>query len=129
MTESIRVEGYHGLLKVGGVHYRHDIFIHTDGSVSDRNCGCSPSLREQLPASYRNEYIHTPLAEYELGFLQDERPEVVIVGAGFLGMMPVTPKAREILAGYEHQVLITPEAMKLINEEHRKFVAILHITC
>ncbi|MDW5561861.1 MAG: MTH938/NDUFAF3 family protein [Methanomassiliicoccus sp.] len=124
-----RIEGQHGWLMVDGTRYEHDIVIHIDGAISERNCGCSPELRSQLSNVYLKDFFHAPLTEWELDFLQDERPEVVIIGAGFKGMLPLTPKAKDILARYEHRVLSTPQAIEVLNAEGRRFVAILHSTC
>ena len=82
----MRVEGQFGWFMVNGTRYEHDIIIHTDGSVTGRGCGCSPSTRGQLSEAYFGDYFHAPLTEGELGFLQEERPEVVVIGAGFRGM-------------------------------------------
>lgn len=128
-NEACAVEGQHGWLMVNGTRYEHDIIIHADGSVSERNCGCSPALREKMDKTYLNDYFHVPLAEWELEFLDVERPEVVIIGAGFRGMLPITPRAREILAKYEHKVVPTQRAIELLGTEKRRLVAILHSTC
>ncbi len=126
---NIRIDGQHGWFMVNGTKYEHDIIIHVDGSVTGRNCGCSPAMRAQLSQTYIRDYFHAPLTECELDFLKDEMPEVVIIGAGFRSMLPLTPKAKEILAMYEHKVLSTPMAIELIGTERRRFVAILHSTC
>lgn len=125
----VRVYGHHGLLTVNGTTYDHDVVIHTDGGVTSRNCGCSPEKRGQMCQTYSQDYFHAPLAEWELDMLSEEKPEVIIIGAGFRSMMPITPKAKAILAGYEVKVVSTPRAMELVNSETRRFVAILHSTC
>jgi hypothetical protein len=125
----MRVEGQFGWFTVNGTRYEHDIIIHADGSVTGRSCGCSPSTRGQLSEVYLGDYFHAPLTEGELGFLQEERPEVVVIGAGYRGMMPLTPRAKAILAEYEHKVLSTPGAIEHLGTEARSFVAVLHSTC
>ena len=75
-----QVDGQHGWLKVNGIRYEHDIIIHSDGLVTGRNCGCSPVLRAQLSSVYKADYFHSPLTEFELDFLKEEQPEVVIIG-------------------------------------------------
>jgi hypothetical protein len=109
--------------------YEHDVIIHADGRVTSRNCGCSPALRAQLDQTYLGDYFHAPLAEWEIDFLEEEKPEVVIVGAGFRCMLPLTPRAKEALAKYEHKVVSTQRAMELVSNEGRRFVAILHLSC
>jgi hypothetical protein len=128
-TVHTQIEGQHGWLKINGTGYEHDVIIHADGRVTSRNCGCSPALRAQLSSCYKEDYFHAPLTEWELDFLQEEEPEVVIVGAGFRCMLPLTPRAKEALAKYEHHVLSTQKAMELANNEGRRFVAILHLSC
>ncbi len=124
-----QVDGQHGWLQVNGIRYEHDIIIHSDGLVTGRNCGCSPVLRAQLSSVYKADYFHSPLTEFELDFLKEEQPEVVIIGSGFLCMMPITPLAKAVLADYEHYVLSTQMAIDRINKEDRKVVAILHLSC
>jgi hypothetical protein len=128
-SEAFAIQGQHGWLMVNGIRYEHDIIIHADGSVTERNCGCSPALREKMNTTYLKDYFHAPLAEWELDFLDEERPEIVIIGAGFKGMLPITPRAKEILARYEHKVVPTQRAIELLAGENRRFVAILHSTC
>ncbi len=115
------IEGNHGSITLNGVKYLKDIIIHSDGSVSER--------RTELSLPYRAEYFHIPLSEEELDFLEEEKPEVVIVGAGFKAMMLATPRAKEILGRYESKVVSTQKAMEIINGTKSKFVAILHLTC
>ncbi len=116
-----RIEGEHGWVVVNGTRYIKDIVIHVDGTVTER--------RVELSLPYRKEYFHTPLSETELGFLEEEKPEMVVVGAGFKGMMLVTPKARQILEKYESSVVQTQKAFELISDANKSYVAILHLTC
>ena len=104
----------------GHRRYR-DLLIHVDGRASDRN------IQRSMP--YRSDFFHIPLSELELGDLAEERPEVVIVGAGYKGMMSLTPRAKEILSAYETVVLTTDQAIERIKAERRSFYAILHLTC
>ena len=99
-----RFKGGHGWLQIDDIKYEHDIIVHSDGVVTKRNCGCSPLLREQIPARYRSDYFHAPLSEDELSFLNDERPEAIIIGNGYRSMMPITPLAKAILERYDHHL-------------------------
>ena len=110
-----------GYLEVEGKRFDMDVVVHVDGSVTPREV--------ELSRPYRGEFFHVPLSEDELGFLDGERPEVVIIGAGHKGMLTLTPKAREILSKYVVFEGPTENAVKRMNEESRKFVAILHSTC
>ncbi len=124
-----RIDGFFGSLTVNGLKYGHDIIIHADGSVTDRYHGSPPEKRTRLNQVYATDYFHIPLAEWELEFLEAERPEVIIIGAGFKSMMPITPRAKQVLASYEVKIVPTPRAIELANAETRRYVAILHSTC
>jgi hypothetical protein len=110
-----------GWIEVGGVRYDNDIVIHTDGSVTKR--------RKKDSKGLKGDYGHTPLSEYELGFLEKEDPEVVYVGTGQYGSLPLTPGAREVLASYGTVIEPTGEILSSIGKEQRSYVAILHVTC
>lgn len=116
-----RVEGEFGWVSVGEARFSKDVIIHVDGSVTER--------QTKLSSGYRGEYFHLPLSEMELDFLETEKPEVIIIGAGHKAMMTLTPRAKEILAKYEVVELPTPRAQEQVNREQRRFVAIIHVTC
>lgn len=117
----MRVEAGWKWVVIDGKRYDGDVVVHVDGSITPREWSLS------LP--YRRELFHTPLSEAELGFLEAERPEVVIIAAGHKGMMTLTPKAKEMLSSYELKVVLTPEAAQQASIETRRFVAIFHLTC
>jgi hypothetical protein len=110
-----------GWIEIGGTRYDHDIVIHTGGSVSKRT--------KKLSKPYAGEYGHTPLAAEELAFLEGERPEVVYIGTGQYGDLPLTPDARALLRQYAPVVKPTPDILPLLGQEQRKFAAVLHVTC
>jgi hypothetical protein len=110
-----------GYVTIGGVTYPHDIVIHTDGSVSKRKKKRSKGLKE--------DYGHTPLSEYELDIVAEEHPEVVYVGTGQYGSLPLTKKAKEILGDYAPVIATTPDIVRALAGEDRRYIAILHITC
>jgi hypothetical protein len=117
----MRMEANWGWIVIDGRRYDGDVVVHADGTVTPRDVASS------LP--YRKELFHTPLSELELGFLSEERPEVVIVAAGHKGMLTLTPAAKEMLSAYNAKVALTPEAARLASIENRRFVAIFHLTC
>lgn len=117
----MRAQASWGSIIVDGQRYDGDVVVHVDGQVTAR--------RTDLSLPYRRELFHTPLSEGELGFIIEEGPEVIIVAAGFKGMLTLTPEAKEMLGPYETKVLLTPEAVEAVNKEGRRFVAFLHLTC
>jgi hypothetical protein len=110
-----------GWIEIERVQYDHDIVIHNDRTITKR--------KKKLSKDQKGQYGHTPLSVAELGFLADEHPDVVFIGTGQYGDLPVTPDAAEVLRNYAMVMMPTPEILPRIESEQRKFVAILHVTC
>ncbi|HVP94299.1 MAG TPA: hypothetical protein VMS89_03915 [Methanoregulaceae archaeon] len=110
-----------GFIEIDGITYDHDVVIHTDGSVSKRKKKKSKELK--------GDYGHTPLSEYELDILGEEKPAVVYIGTGQYGSLPITNKATGILRTYSAVIAPTPDIIPALADENRHYVAILHITC
>jgi len=110
-----------GWVEVDGIRYDHDIVIHTDKSVDKRS--------KKKSKKYRQQYGHTPLSDNELNFVKKEKPEVVFIGTGQYGDLPVTKDAQKILSKYNTVVLPTPEIVERLRDEGRPFSAVLHVTC
>jgi len=110
-----------GWIKVDGKKYEKDIIIHSDGSITKREKKKSKDLK--------TEYGHTPLSELELDFLAQEKFEALYIGTGHDCALPITPEAVEILKKYYAVIASTPEVIVKIEQEKKKFVAIIHITC
>jgi len=110
-----------GSVRIGGEVYDDDVVVHPGGRVAKRKKKRSKHLR--------GAYGHTPLSEAELGFLEEERPEVVYIGTGYEGALPITPGARAMLEGYETVSAPTPEVEERMNVERRRFAAVVHVTC
>jgi hypothetical protein len=110
-----------GFIEIQGVTYTHDIVIHTDGTISRREKKKSKDLK--------TEYGHTPLSGAELDFLRREKPEVVYIGTGQYGSLPLTKDALAILEHYVMIVLPTPGIIAALPGEKRRHIAILHLTC
>ena len=117
----MNIEANFGWIKVNGVKYEKDIIIHTDGTITKREKKKSKDLKPK--------YGHTPLSERELTFLEDEKPEVVYIGTGHQGALPITPRAQRILQKYETIIRPTPDTIVRMSQEHRKHTALIHITC
>jgi len=110
-----------GWIETGNVRYDHDVIIHRDGSVSKRSKKKSKELKST--------YGHTPLSDHELEFLDREKPEIVYIGTGQYGDLPLTPEAKTLLSRFETVILPTPEILDMLEHENRTFVAIIHVTC
>jgi hypothetical protein len=110
-----------GWVEVNGVKCEKDVILHADGTVTKRKKKKSKDLKLA--------YGHTPLSERELDFLAEENPDVVYIGTGHHAALPITPEAILILKKYESVVLPTQEITEKISQEHRKMVALIHVTC
>jgi len=110
-----------GWIEIGDDRYEHDVVIHADGRVSKR--------KKKASKKFRDQFGHTPLSEGELGFLADERPDIVYVGTGQYGDLPIMPEAEALISSYHGGMMPTPEILPVIEGEKRRFVAILHVTC
>ena len=110
-----------GWIEIDKVRYDHDIIIHRDGSVTKRSKKRSKELKST--------YGHTPLSEFELEVLTQEKPEIVYVGTGQYGDLPITPEAEKELSRFKTVIRPTPEVLVMLKKERRSFVAIIHVTC
>ncbi len=110
-----------GWIKVDGKKYKKDIVIHSDGTITKREKKKSRDLKAT--------YGHTPLSERELDFLLQEQFDALYVGTGHDYALPITPEAFGILQKYNPTIASTPEVVDRIEQEHGKFVAIIHVTC
>lgn len=114
-----------GLIRIGEVTYNYDIIVHTDGSVSRR--------KKELSKTLRSKYGHTPLTIIEVKGLIEEKPEVIVIGTGIYGALPLLGVVDYITSsGVKCIIEKTPEAIKIYERfcnEGRKVAAIFHITC
>jgi hypothetical protein len=110
-----------GWIEHDGVRYDHDIVIHTDRSITRR--------KKKLSKKRKEEFGHTPLSGEELADLLRERPEVVYIGTGQYGDLPLTPDALTLLVPFVTAMKPTPDILCLLEVEQRKVVAVLHVTC
>jgi len=110
-----------GWIEINKVRYDYDLIIHSDGSITKRSKKKSKALK--------NTYGHTPLSGHELEFLAKEHPEIVYVGTGQYGDLPLTPDAEIMLRKFDTIVRPTPDILNLLEKERRSFIAIIHVTC
>jgi len=110
-----------GWIEIDQVRYEHDVIIHRDGSVTKRSKKKSKELKST--------YGHTPLSDQELEVLKKEKPEMVYIGTGQYGDLPITPEAERELRRFETVIRPTPEILDMLKKEHRSFIAIIHVTC
>lgn len=110
-----------GWIEIQGKVYHHDVIVHVNGAISERKRVASHDVSQSCR--------HTPLVSEELAFLGSEQPEVVYIGTGQYGDLPLTPEAMKMLSLYSRVVCPTPDILELLQREKRKYAAILHVTC
>ncbi len=110
-----------GFVEIDWVTYIHDVLTHTDGTISKREKNKSKGLK--------GEYGHTPLSQKELDFIALENPQVIYIGTGQYGSLPITSDAEELLYKYKSVIETTPMVISKLSDEKLRYVAILHVTC
>ena len=110
-----------GSVKIFGHTYEKDIIVHHEGRVTKR--------KKKKSREFKPVYGHTPLSEKELDFLKEEKPEVVYIGIGYQSALPITERAQKILKNYKTILMPTPDIAAKVEQEKKKFVAIIHVTC
>jgi len=110
-----------GWIEIDQVRYDHDVIIHRDGSITKRSKKKSKELKST--------YGHTPLSDQELEVVKKEKPEIVYIGTGQYGDLPITPEAERELSRFETVIRPTPEILDMLKKERRSFIAIIHVTC
>jgi len=118
-----------GWVRIFGKTYNYDIVI-CKGKVLAR--------RKNLSRAYRERYGHTPLSELELDEYLKEcgKPEIIVIGTGVYGALPLTPEAKELLnkltnMGIKVVIEKTNDTLiKIIeNLKDRKILVVIHTTC
>lgn len=110
-----------GYIEINGETYTHDVVIHANGKISKRDKKKSKRLRD--------DYGHTPLSGPELDFIPGEKPDIIYIGTGQYGSLPLTPDTGPVLDSYKTVVQMTPEVISRLKDEKRRYIAILHVTC
>jgi hypothetical protein len=111
----------YGWVEIDSVRYDHDVIVHADRRVTKRSKKKSRRLKTR--------YGHTPLADHELKFLNEEHPAVIYIGTGQYGDLPITVESHGILRQFEAIIRPTPEIVPLLEEESRPFAAVIHVSC
>ena len=105
-----------GRITINGKHYTTDLLV----------------FPEKIKADWWRKKGHN-LHIADLKEVLEAKPEVLVIGTGYSGMMKVPPETRSYIEseGIELVVQKTAEACKTFNRvaESRTVVAALHLTC
>jgi hypothetical protein len=110
-----------GWICIRGQEFRYDVVILPDGTVRKRDAQVSKKKKEK--------YGHVPLTLKELSALVSDDVELIVIGTGQDGCMPITPKAQELLESRPSFIGPTPYALDWMEKDGRRCVAVLHVSC
>ncbi len=122
----VRVEetGF-GYIVIDGRRFDHDVVVRADGTVEAR--------KKELSSKYKRFIGHTPLGPEEAADLVKDNPEIIVIGTGQYGVLPIHGEAEKILkeSGAKIVKLKTPDAIKEYNRlsSKHKVTALFHVTC
>jgi len=113
-----------GWIEIDGKRWEKDVLITADGRVRKRP--------KKLSKPYSTG--HTPLGPEEIESAVKGKPDVLVVGTGQWGALPILPAARRVAEehGVALEAVTTPEASKRYRklvDKGRRVAAIFHLTC
>jgi len=123
MTAQLESTGF-GWLVANGTRYDRDIVITIDGAIVPRP--------KQLSKKYGG--WHTVLGPEEIESVIADNSEILIVGCGHFGVLPIRPETHALVAqrGVTMETLRIGRAMKRymdLQKAGNRVTAVLHITC
>lgn len=106
-----------GWIIIDGKKYTSDTIITANGEIKNRY--------EDLSVSSHS------LSRSEAEKLLAGNPEIVIIGTGQNGCLSLPPETKDYLREKKVDFIscLTPEAIKVFNQEERKKAALFHLTC
>lgn len=116
-----------GNITIDGRKYNHDVYLFIDGTLQKRDKSHSPRIAG-----------HRSLSEWELKQLLKGDPEILIIGMGQSGVLPMTDGAINIIDSLTKEKNVqliqgkTPEILNKTNEalkSSKKVAGVFHTTC
>ena len=110
-----------GSITVDGRTYEHDVIIRLSGEVMKRK----KRLSKQY---YGTSHV---ISKDEAKFVFEKGCKLLIVGAGQMGNVHLSPEAEAYFAKMGCQVLLlsTPQAIYAFNKSKAKKAGLFHVTC
>ncbi|TFG20766.1 MAG: hypothetical protein EU530_02410 [Promethearchaeota archaeon] len=112
-----------GSITIDGQVYPHDVYILPSGKIEKRNKKESPRIGG-----------HRALGVREIQYVLSFKPEILLIGKGQTGVLPIQADGEEILNSANIPIIIekTPELILKFNSmdsQKLKIGAIFHTTC
>jgi hypothetical protein len=120
MKKNFKIGLEWGKIKINDKEF-HDVIILPSGKFFGREY-------EKIKAKYGTGHV---IDDEEIELLVKEKPEIIVIGAGFNGKAELTEKAREKILKNKIKLIEknTPEAIKLFLDLKDEKSAIFHSTC
>lgn len=112
-----------GWIEINGKRFDFDVILYYDGTIYKREKEKSKKLVKE------NE--HTPFSIFEVEDLFKKDVEVVYIGSGKKGKLPIKEDALEEIKKRVKEIIIdiTPKILEKIKNDNKKWVALIHVTC
>jgi hypothetical protein len=112
-----------GSITINGQFFPYDVYILPTGKIEKRNKKESPRING-----------HRSLGIKELEYLLSYHPEILFIGMGQSGVLPIQKEAEKMLEECSCQVIqdLTPKLLSHFNQifgGEKKVVGIFHTTC
>ena len=116
-----------GNITIDGRKYNHDVYLFIDGTLQKRDKSYSPRIGG-----------HRSLSKWEIEQLLNGDPEILIIGMGQSGVLPMTDGAINIIDSLTKEKNVqliqgkTPEILNKTNEalkSSNKVAGVFHTTC
>lgn len=116
-----------GSITISGKKFNHDIYLFTDRTIHERDKTHSKHIGG-----------HRELSKWELEQLLIGEPEILIIGMGQSGVLPMSTETKSwlefITKKANIQILqeLTPNVLKKTNDllkSEKKFSGVFHVTC
>ncbi|MEA2070481.1 MAG: MTH938/NDUFAF3 family protein [Asgard group archaeon] len=113
-----------GSITINGQKYGHDVYLDQKGNIEKRN--------KKISKPYSTG--HTVLGPKEIEYLLAKEPDILVIGKGQYGVLPIPQESRELLEKANIEIIEdkTPVIIPVLNDLYQKeknVVAILHTTC
>ena len=116
-----------GSITISGMTYNHDVYLHVDGKIEKRDKSHSERIKG-----------HRSLCIWELKNIIDQGPEVLLIGMGQSGILPMSAETEQWLETIKKEKDIeivkdkTPNILEKTNQllnSNKKIAGIFHTTC
>lgn len=116
-----------GNITIDGRNYNHDVYLFTDGTLQERDKYHSPRIGG-----------HRSLSEWEIEQILKNGPEILIIGMGQSGVLPMTDGAINIIDSIKKEKNVqviqgnTSDILGKTNEalkSGKKVAGVFHTTC